>query len=74
MGARLGQPLNGLTHDEVAELLDARGVDAALSDRVVACLSAGEGRFAPRLRSVETAGLMDETRSVIADLESGLAT
>ena len=74
MGARLGQPLNGLTHDEVAELLDASGVDAALSDRVVACLSAGEGRFAPKLRSVETAGLMDETRSVIADLESGLAT
>jgi hypothetical protein len=74
MGARLGQPLNGLTHDEVAELLDARGVDAALSDRVVACLTAGEGRFAPMLRSVEPAGLLDETRSVIADLESGLAT
>ena len=74
MSARLGQPLNGLTHDEVAELLGTRGVDAALSDRVVACLTAGEGRFAPMLRSVETAGLMDETRSVIADLESGLAT
>ena len=74
MSARLGQPLNGLTHDEVAELLGAKGVDAALSDRVVACLSAGEGRFAPMLRSVESAGLLDETRSVIADLESGLAT
>ena len=74
MSARLGEPLNGLTHGEVAELLDARGVDGALSDRVIVCLTAGEGRFAPMLRSVEPTGLLDETRSVITDLESGLAT
>ena len=74
MSARLGQPLNGLTHDEVTELLGTRGVDVALSDRVIVCLTAGEGRFSPKLRSVEPTGLLDETRSVIADLESGLAT
>ncbi len=74
MSARLGQPLNGLTHDEMTELLGTSGVDVALSDRVIVCLTAGEGRFSPMLRSVEPSGLLDETRSVIADLESGLAT
>jgi hypothetical protein len=74
MSVKLGEPLNGLTHTELAEFLAARGIDPALAGRVVACLTAGEGRFAPERRSVEPAGLLDDTRSLITDLERGLAT
>ncbi len=74
MSAKLGEPLNGLTHTELAEFLAARGIEPALATRVVACLTAGEGRFAPGRRPIEPAGLLDDTRSIITDLERGLAT
>ena len=74
MSAKLGEPLNGLTHTELTEFLAARGIDPALARRVVACLTAGEGRFAPERRSIEPAGLLDDTKSLITDLERGLAT
>ena len=67
----LGQPVAGLTHGALAQLLASRGVDAELVERVEAYLAASERvRFAPG--SVDEGsgeGVLDETAGLVADLD-----
>lgn len=67
----LGQPVAGLTHRALAQLLAARGVDADMVERVESHIAASERvRFAPG--SVDEAsgeGVLDETAGLVADLD-----
>ena len=74
IGDKLGQPLSGLTHEALAQLLLSRGADPDLVERVESCLNASEGaRFAPGNEGPESgAELVKETSAVLSDLEKQL--
>ncbi len=67
----LGQPVAGLTHDALAQLLAARGVEVDLVERVGGYLAASERvRFAPGAGDEGSGdGVLDETAGLVADLD-----
>jgi hypothetical protein len=71
---KLDQPVAGLTHQALAELLTARGVPADLTERIQDCLATGElGQYAPSADyPAHAENLLNEVNRVIRDLEKVL--
>lgn len=71
---KLGQPVAGLTHQSLAELLNQRAITPDLIERVEVCLVSSElGRFAPGADSPDHAkSLLKEVDILIAALEKAL--
>lgn len=73
LSARLGRPVAGLSHTRLDGLLREQGVDAALSERVQACLARSEmARYAPAETPLHGEALPAETAAVIDALEAAL--
>lgn len=71
---KFDQPVAGLTHSALADLLASRGVDSPLVERVQDCLSISEGgRYSPRGAASTSEELLDRTESIITDLEKDLS-
>jgi hypothetical protein len=71
---KLNQPVAGLTHQALADLLTEKGVKPDLVERVEACLVSSElGRFAPGADNPGHAkNLLQETDRLISNLEKVL--
>ncbi|MEA3336528.1 MAG: BatD family protein [Chloroflexota bacterium] len=70
---KLNKPVTGLTHDEIAELLQEQGVDPGLIARVLTCLAAGEtSRYAPHSAITANGDLPAEADQLIDLLEQAL--
>ena len=67
----LGQPVSGLTHQALAQLLAGRGVDRDMVERVETHIAASERvRFAPGSADEGSGeGVLDETAGLVADLD-----
>jgi len=71
----LGQPISGLTHQALAQLLVDRGVDEGLVETVESYVATTERvRFAPG-SAEDTSGesVLDETAKLLADLDGYFA-
>jgi hypothetical protein len=70
---KLNQPVAGLTHTALTDLLITHGLQPTEAQRVKACLAKSEtGRFAPLLNGVEGRELLAETKIVINNMEAAL--
>ncbi len=71
LGDVLDQPVSGMIHAALGELLAERGADDALVERTLDALAAAEGaRFAPGAFGGPAAGdALDATRRLVEDLE-----
>lgn len=71
---KLDQPIQGLTHKMLVSLLQEKGLDITLADRVTQILSESEqARFAPQELTAEpTQALVKRAEKLLADLEQGL--
>jgi hypothetical protein len=73
LSEKLDRSLTGMTQKSVAELLEGRGLDAALVQRVERSLILSDmGRYAPAGLSQAGNDLLTETESLIIDLEEVL--
>jgi hypothetical protein len=73
MEAKLNQPVAGLSHTQLANLLAAKNVDNDLSRRVQNCLMLSEmGRYAPAELTLKQGDLWSEAAAVINELDKSL--
>ncbi len=70
---KLNQPVAGLTHQALADLLTEKGLDPALIERINGCLTDAElGHFVPEADNPAHAqNLLKEIDIVIRDVEKG---
>jgi hypothetical protein len=73
LSEKMNQSVYGLTQTDLARLLQERGLDPELVDRVQNCLTISEmGRFAPAGAFSSNSDLITETKEVIDELDKSL--
>jgi hypothetical protein len=72
---KLNQPVSGLTHSALDDLLDSRGISPDLRAAVIEFLQQRDlGRFSPARAAQDTRGLFDQLQNLVDALEKTFHT
>jgi hypothetical protein len=73
LGSKLGRSIHGLTQSDLVSLLQVRGVDLELAERVENCFIKSEmGRYAPIDASESALDILKEAGELVDDLDKAI--